>query len=58
MSTVTNFNVLAGRVTGDEIAAMPARFLQVVFTTGSAGLLLWICSRPLPATHGHCKMKL
>jgi len=55
MSTVTNFNVLAGRVTGDEIAAMPARFLQVVFTTGSAGLLLWICSRPIRRLMGTVK---
>jgi POT family proton-dependent oligopeptide transporter len=39
--------LLAGQVTGDETAAMPARFLQVVGTTGGAGLLLWLCSRPI-----------
>src|SRR5690606_16803390 len=37
--------LLAGQVTGDETSAMPARFLQVVWTTGAAGLLLWVFSR-------------
>jgi POT family proton-dependent oligopeptide transporter len=39
--------LLAGQVTGDEAALMPARFLQVVGTTGGAGLLLWFCARPI-----------
>ncbi len=47
--------LLAGRVTGDETAAMPARFLQVVFTTGSAALLLWICARPIQRLMGTVK---
>ena len=37
--------LLAGQVTGDETSAMPARFLQVVWTTGAAGLLLWVFAR-------------
>lgn len=37
--------LLAGEVTGDAAAEMPDRFMQVVFTAGGAGLLLWICSR-------------
>lgn len=37
--------LLAGDVTGDAAAQMPARFMQVVFTAGAAGLLLWLCAR-------------
>jgi POT family proton-dependent oligopeptide transporter len=37
--------LLAGEVTGDAAAQMPARFIQVVFTAGAAGLLLWFCAR-------------
>ena len=39
--------ILAGEVTGSETAAMPARFLQVVGTTGVVGLLLLLCARPI-----------
>jgi POT family proton-dependent oligopeptide transporter len=44
-------NLLAGlfaaEVTGDNTAAMPARFLQVVMTAGGAGLLLLLCAKPI-----------
>lgn len=36
--------LLAGKVTGDAAAAMPDRFLQVVGTSGVAGLVLWACA--------------
>jgi POT family proton-dependent oligopeptide transporter len=39
--------LLAGEVTGDNAAAMPARFLQLVMTAGGAGLLLFVCSKPI-----------
>ncbi|MGH8246116.1 MAG: peptide MFS transporter [Gammaproteobacteria bacterium] len=39
--------LFAGGVTGDNIASMPSRFLQVVITTGGAGLLLLVCSKPI-----------
>jgi POT family proton-dependent oligopeptide transporter len=39
--------LFAGEVTGDNIASMPSRFLQVVMTTGGAGLLLLVCSKPI-----------
>lgn len=39
--------LLAGQVTGDDTAAMPARFMQVVWTAGIAGIVLWICARPI-----------
>ena len=47
--------LLAGQVTGDETTAMPWRFLQVVLTTGSAGVLLWICARPIRRLMGTVK---
>jgi proton-dependent oligopeptide transporter, POT family len=37
--------LLAGEVSGDEAARMPERFLQVVWTAGGVGVLLWVCSR-------------
>ena len=39
--------ILAGNVTGDEPSAMPIRFMQVVATAGGAGVLLWLCARPI-----------
>jgi POT family proton-dependent oligopeptide transporter len=36
---------LAGEVTGDAAAQMPARFMEVVWTAGVAGLVLWACAR-------------
>lgn len=39
--------LLAGEVTGSETAAMPERFLQVVGTTGAAGLILLLCARSI-----------
>jgi POT family proton-dependent oligopeptide transporter len=39
--------LFAGEVTGDNVAAMPSRFLQVVMTAGGAGLLLLVCSKPI-----------
>lgn len=39
--------LFAGEVSGDHAAAMPARFLQVVFTAGGAGLLLLLCAKPV-----------
>jgi POT family proton-dependent oligopeptide transporter len=39
--------LLAGEVTGDNIASMPSRFIQVVMTTGGAGLVLLVCSKPI-----------
>ena len=37
--------LLAGKVSGDAAAQMPARFLQVVATVGVAGVVLWLCAR-------------
>jgi POT family proton-dependent oligopeptide transporter len=37
--------LLAGEVSGDASAEMPARFMQVVFTAGITGVLLWLCAR-------------
>ncbi|MCC6231672.1 MAG: peptide MFS transporter [Verrucomicrobiales bacterium] len=50
-------NLLAGlfasEVTGDNAAAMPARFLQVVLTAGGTGLLLLVFTKPIRRlTHG------
>ncbi len=39
--------LFAGEVSGDNTAAMPLRFLQVVLTAGGAGLLLLLLTRPL-----------
>ena len=39
--------LLAGEVTGDASAQMPARFMDVVMTTGLAGVMLWILARPI-----------
>jgi POT family proton-dependent oligopeptide transporter len=39
--------LFAGEVTGDNIASMPSRFMQVVMTTGGAGLVLLVCSKPI-----------
>jgi POT family proton-dependent oligopeptide transporter len=42
-------NLLAGLFAGEvsvaEASRMPERFLQVVWTAGGAGLVLWVCSR-------------
>lgn len=37
--------LLAGEVSGDAAAQMPDRFMDVVFTAGIAGCVLWICAR-------------
>jgi proton-dependent oligopeptide transporter, POT family len=39
--------LLAGEVTGDAAAQMPSRFMDVVMTTGLAGVMLWILARPI-----------
>ncbi|MEO8353184.1 MAG: peptide MFS transporter [Chthoniobacteraceae bacterium] len=39
--------LLAGEVSGVDTATMPMRFLQVVATAGGAGLLLWLCAKPI-----------
>ncbi len=39
--------LLAGNVTGDDSSMIPLRFLQVVATAGGAGVLLWLCARPI-----------
>lgn len=39
--------LLAGEVTGDATAQMPARFMEVVATTGIAGLLLLVLAKPI-----------
>ena len=37
--------LLAGEVTGDAAAQMPSRFMDVVWTVGGTGLVLWLCAR-------------
>ena len=39
--------LFAGEVSGDNTAAMPARFLQVVLTAGGTGLLLLFFIKPI-----------
>jgi POT family proton-dependent oligopeptide transporter len=39
--------LFAGQVTGDNAAAMPARFLQVVWAAGGSGLVLIVFSKPI-----------
>jgi len=39
--------LFAGEVTGDNVDSMPSRFMQVVMTTGGAGMLLLVCSKPI-----------
>jgi POT family proton-dependent oligopeptide transporter len=39
--------LFAGEVSGDNAAAMPARFLQVVLTAGGTGLLLLFFTKPV-----------
>jgi POT family proton-dependent oligopeptide transporter len=39
--------LFAGEVTGDNAAAMPARFLQVVLFAGAIGLLLLLLAKPI-----------
>lgn len=39
--------LIAGEVSGDNTAAMPLRFLQVVLTAGGTGLLLLLFIRPI-----------
>ncbi|HTH48574.1 MAG TPA: MFS transporter, partial [Candidatus Limnocylindria bacterium] len=39
--------LFAGEVSGDNAAAMPARFLQVVLTAGGTGLLLLLFIKPV-----------
>ena len=47
--------LFAGEVTGDKIDSMPSRFLQVAMTTGGAGLLLLLCSKPIRKLMGGVK---
>lgn len=39
--------LFAGEVSGDNAAAMPARFMQVVMFSGGLGVLLLLCVRPI-----------
>lgn len=39
--------LFAGEVAGDQSTAMPMRFLQVVATAGTAGILLLLVARPI-----------
>ena len=39
--------LLAGEVTGDATAEMPARFMDVVVTSGIAGLVLLALAKPI-----------
>ena len=39
--------LFAGEVSGDNTAAMPARFLQVVMTAGGTGLILLLFTKPI-----------
>ena len=39
--------LFAGEVSGDNTAAMPARFMQVVMFSGGIGVLLLLCARPI-----------
>ena len=39
--------LFAGEVSGDNTAAMPARFMQVVMFSGGVGLLLLLCAKPI-----------
>ncbi|MFO1486548.1 MAG: peptide MFS transporter [Verrucomicrobiaceae bacterium] len=39
--------LLAGEVTGDATAQMPARFMDVVITSGVAGVLLLVLAKPI-----------
>jgi POT family proton-dependent oligopeptide transporter len=44
--------LLAGGVSGENLAAMPGRFLQVVLTAGVTGLVLLLFARPLSRLAG------
>ncbi|MSU62158.1 MAG: MFS transporter [Pedosphaera sp.] len=44
--------LLAGEVSGDNAAAMPSRFFQIVMTAGGAGLLLLLFTKPLTKLTG------
>ena len=39
--------LFAGEVSGDNAAAMPARFMQVVMFSGGLGVLLLACAKPI-----------
>jgi POT family proton-dependent oligopeptide transporter len=39
--------LFAGEVSGDNAAAMPTRFLQVVMFSSAVGLLLLLCAKPI-----------
>ncbi len=39
--------LIAGEVSGENAAAMPARFMQVVLFTGGAGAVLLLCAKPI-----------
>lgn len=39
--------LFAGEVSGDNTAAMPARFMQVVMFSGGVGVLLLLCAKPI-----------
>jgi POT family proton-dependent oligopeptide transporter len=39
--------LFAGEVSGENAAAMPARFMQVVMFTGVVGVVLLLCAKPI-----------
>jgi POT family proton-dependent oligopeptide transporter len=39
--------LFAGEVSGDNAAAMPSRFMQLVMFSGGLGLLLLLCAKPI-----------
>ena len=44
--------LVAGNVSGENVAAMPGRFFQIVLTAGGAGLLLLLLARPIRRLSG------
>ncbi len=47
--------LFAGEVSGDNTAAMPMRFLQVVATAGGTGVLLLLVARPIQRLLGNVR---
>ena len=39
--------LFAGEVSGDNTAAMPERFMQVVMFSGAIGAVLLLCAKPI-----------
>jgi POT family proton-dependent oligopeptide transporter len=44
--------LLAGNVSGDNVAAMPGRFLQIVLMAGVAGMVLMLLAWPMRRLSG------